>query len=71
MLTSHHQNAGQNHNIKIANRSFENAAKFKYLEMTVTDQNLIQKEIKSRLNSGNACNHQFRFHKILEKFLSS
>jgi hypothetical protein len=33
---SHHQNAGQNHNIKIANRSFENAAQFKYLGMTVT-----------------------------------
>jgi hypothetical protein len=24
MLMSHHQNAGQNHNIKIANRSYEN-----------------------------------------------
>jgi hypothetical protein len=27
---------------------------FKYLGMTVTNQNLIQEEIKSRLNSGNA-----------------
>jgi hypothetical protein len=30
-------------------------AKFKYLEMTVTNHNLINEEIKSRLNSGNAC----------------
>jgi hypothetical protein len=55
MLLFHHQNVGQNHGIKIANRSFENVAQFKYLEMTVTNQNLIQQEIKRRLNSGNAC----------------
>jgi hypothetical protein len=30
MLLSHHQNAGQNHEIKIANRSFENVAQLKY-----------------------------------------
>jgi hypothetical protein len=28
-----------------------------YLGMTITNQNLIQEEIKSRLNSGNACYH--------------
>jgi hypothetical protein len=49
--------SGQNHNIKIGNRSFENLAQFKYLEMTVTNQNVIQEEIKRRLNSGNACYH--------------
>jgi hypothetical protein len=32
-------------------------AQFKYLGKTVTNQNLIQKEIKKRLNSGNACCH--------------
>jgi hypothetical protein len=35
MLVSHHQNAGQNHDIKIANRSSENMAQFKYLGMIV------------------------------------
>jgi hypothetical protein len=57
MLLSHHQNAGQNRDIKISNRSFENISQFKYLGTTVTNQNLIQEEIKRRLNSGNACYH--------------
>jgi hypothetical protein len=36
MLLSRHQNAGQNHDIKIANRSFKNAAQLKYFGTTVT-----------------------------------
>jgi hypothetical protein len=40
-LLSHHQNAGQNHDIKTANRSIQNVAQFKYLGMTVTNKNLI------------------------------
>jgi hypothetical protein len=50
-------NAGQNQDIKIANKSFENVPQFKCLGMTVTNQTLIQEEIKRRLNSGNACYH--------------
>jgi hypothetical protein len=57
MLLSRHQNAGPNHDINIANRRFENVAKFRYLGTTITNQNLIQEEIKRRLNSGNACYH--------------
>jgi hypothetical protein len=57
MLLSCHQNAGQNHDIKTANRRFENVAKFKYLGITVRNQNLIQDEIKRQLNLGNACYH--------------
>jgi hypothetical protein len=49
--------AGQKQGIKIVNRSFEGMAKFKYLGTTLTDQNCMQVEIKSRLNSGNACYH--------------
>jgi hypothetical protein len=55
MLLSRYQNAGQNQHIKIANRSIENVSKLKYLGTTVINQNLIQKEIKRRLNSANAC----------------
>jgi hypothetical protein len=57
MLLSHHQNVGQNRDIKIANRSFENVSQFKYLETTVTNKNLIREEIKRRLNSDNAFYH--------------
>jgi hypothetical protein len=51
------QKAGQRQRIKIVIRSFEDVAKFKYLRTTLTDQNCIYEEIKSRLNSGNACCH--------------
>jgi hypothetical protein len=52
MFLSRHQNAGQNHNIKIGDRFFENVAEFKYLGTTVTNKNLIEEEIKGRLNWG-------------------
>jgi hypothetical protein len=60
MLLSHQQNVGRNLDIKIANRSFENVPQFKYFGMTVTNQNLIQEEIKRRSNSGNAYYHLFQ-----------
>jgi hypothetical protein len=54
MLLSRRQKAGQNWDTKIASRSFENVSQFKCLGTTVTNQNLIQEEIKRRLNSDNA-----------------
>jgi hypothetical protein len=57
MIMFHHLNSGQNQNIRIANELFENVAKFKYFEVTLTNQNDTHVEIQSRLNSGSACYH--------------
>jgi hypothetical protein len=52
---SHHQNSGQNQNIRIATESFENVATFEYLGTKLTNQNDIHDGMKSRLNNkGNA-----------------
>jgi hypothetical protein len=57
MFMSRHQTAGQSNYIRVANKSFEKVAKFNYLGVTLTDQYCIHEEIRSRLNSGNACYH--------------
>jgi hypothetical protein len=49
------RNAGQKHNINIGNKSFEWVEQFKYLITALTYQNSIQKEIKNKFNSENAC----------------
>jgi hypothetical protein len=71
MLLSHHQHVGQNQDIKIANRLFENGSQFKYLGRKVRDQNLIWEGIKRRLNSGNSCCHSVQnllsSHLLLKK----
>jgi hypothetical protein len=46
MLLSCHQNAEQLKDLKIANKSSENVSHLRCLEMTVTDEHLIQEEIK-------------------------
>jgi hypothetical protein len=65
MIMSCHPNSGKNQNIRIANESFERVTKFKYLGTTLTNQNDIHDEIKSRLNSGNSCYY------AVQNFLSS
>jgi hypothetical protein len=65
MLMSRSQKVGQKRSLKIANRSFEDVSKLKYLGTTPTDQNHMQEEIKSRLNLGNG-----RYHSV-QSLLSS
>jgi hypothetical protein len=51
MLLFRHQNVGQNRDIiKIASRSFENMSQLIYFARILTNQNLIQREVKKRLN---------------------
>jgi hypothetical protein len=57
MVLSRDQNAEQNSNIQTGNKSSETAQEFECLEMALKNKNLIRKEIKSRLKSGNACYH--------------
>jgi hypothetical protein len=41
------QNAGQNRNINIGNKPFENAAKFKHYGETLTNKSFIQKKLRA------------------------
>ena len=69
MVISPDQNAGRSHNIKI-DISFERVEEFKYFGTTLTHQNSIQEEIKSRLNSGNAYYHSVQ-NLLSSSFFSS
>jgi len=62
---SRDQNAGRIYTVRIDNSTFERVEEFKYLGTTLTNQNSIAEEIKSRLSSGNACYHS------VQKLLSS
>ena len=65
MVMSRDQNAGRSHNVKTDNKSFLRVEQFRCLGTTITNQNYIQEEIKSRLKSGNPCYH------TVQNFLSS
>jgi len=55
MTVSRDQNAGRIHSVRIDNSSIERLEEFKYLGTTLTNQNSIAEEIKSRLKLGNVC----------------
>ena len=65
VVMSRDQNAGRIHSVRIDNSTFERVEEFKYLGTTLTNQNSIAEEVKSRLRSGNACCHS------VQKLLSS
>jgi hypothetical protein len=57
MVMSQDQNAGRSHSIDKDSISFQMVEEFKCSGTTLTNQNSIQEEIKSRSKSGNACYH--------------
>jgi hypothetical protein len=57
MVMSRERNAGRDDSVKTDNSSIERVEEFKYPGTMLTDQNSIQKEIKSRLKLVNACYH--------------
>ena len=69
MVMSPDQNAGQIHSVRIDNSTFERMEEFKYLGTTLTNQNYIAEEIKSRLKSGNVCYHSVQ-NLLSSRFLS-
>ena len=61
MFMSRDQNAGRIHSVRIDNITFEKLEEFKYLGTTLTNQNYIAEEIKSRLRTGNSCFHSVQY----------
>jgi len=55
MIMSRDQNAGRIHSVRTDKNTFDRVEEFKYLGTTLTNENSIAEEIKSRLKSGNAC----------------
>ena len=52
MVMSQEQNAERNQSARIDHSTFERVEEFRYLGTTLTHQNSIPEEIKSRLRSG-------------------
>jgi hypothetical protein len=70
MVMFRDQNAGRSHSMKIDSKPLERVEEFRYLDITVRNQNFIHEEIMSRLKPGNACYHSvqnFLFSTLLPK----
>ena len=52
MVMSRYRNAGRSHSIKIDNSSLEGVEDFKYLGITVTNQNSFRREFRADLSQG-------------------
>ena len=69
---SRYQNTGSIHSVRTDNSTFEKVEEFKYLGTTLTNQNSIAEEIKSRLRSGSAFlsfgAESFVFQAFIQKF---
>ena len=65
MVTRRNASCNANGQLMTNEGNFEEVAEFKYLGALITNRNEIQKEIKHRLNSGNACYY------ALQRLLSS
>ena len=55
--------------MRIDNNTLERVEEFKYLGTTLTNQNSIAEEIKSRLRSGNACYYSVQ-NRLASRLLS-
>jgi len=69
IVMSRDPSAGRIDSVKIDNTIFERVEEFNYLGTTLTGQNSIADEIKSRLKSGNACCHSVQ-NRLTSKLLS-
>jgi len=58
---SHCHNSGQNLNTSIVNELCENVGKFKYLGMTLSNQNDVHDEIKRRLRQNSWVSLEWMF----------
>jgi hypothetical protein len=72
MVMSRDRNAERTHSMKTDNSSFERVDEFKYFGTTLTNQNSIQEEIKSRLKSWKCLlsfgAESFVFQFVIQKF---
>jgi len=61
LFTCHKHETRQNHNIKAANKSFENLAKYKYVGWTPPEQSRVREALMTTLNSGNTIQYSIHF----------